>query len=107
MFDWFNPTRFIARLNVSPIDTLVAQNFVEYLWFVWNYNIGGAQVVATVNRQSIDTAWCVMYSLGKVGGDFGVGDEITLYRSIYSVSRQSGDVLLSTSTVRTIEGKSN
>ena len=57
MFDWFNPTRFIARLNVSPIDTLVAQNLVEYLWFVWNYNIGGAQVVATVNRQSIDTAW--------------------------------------------------
>ena len=59
MFDWFNPICIIARLNVSPIDTLVAQNLVEYLWFVWNYNIGGAQVVATVNRQSIDTVMAV------------------------------------------------
>jgi len=107
MFDWFNPTPYIARLNVRPIDTTIAQDFVEYIWFVWNYDLGGAQVVATVNRQSIDTAWCVMYTLGRVGGDFGVSDEITLYRSIYSISLQSADVILSTSTLRTVQGNKN
>ena len=107
MFDWFNPTQFIAKFNVRPIDTSAVQNFVEYLWFVWEYNTNGSQVVATVNRQSIDTSWCVMYSLGRAGGDFGIPDMITLYRSIYSVSRQSGEVLFSTSVVRTIQGKNN
>jgi len=107
MFDSFNPTPMVARLNVRPIDTTVVQNLVQYLWFVFNYDINGAQPLATITRQSIDTAWCVLYSLGKVGGDFGVPDEITLYRSMYSVSRQSGDVWLLASTVRTIRGKNN
>ncbi|HEY9164593.1 MAG TPA: hypothetical protein VIS48_00365 [Candidatus Kryptonia bacterium] len=107
MFDSFNPTPLIARLNPRPIDTSVVQDFVEYFWFVWNYNVSGAQALATVTRQSVDTSWCVMYSLERMGGDFGVPNEIILLRSVYSVSRQSGDVLLSTSTGRKVQGKNN
>jgi len=107
MFDSFNPTPLIARLNSRPIDSILVQNLVEYLWFVENYDIYGAQVLATVNRQSIDTAWSVIYSLQRAGGDFGLPDEITLSRSMYSVSTQSGNVWFSITPIRTIQGRYN
>ncbi len=104
MYDSFNRTPRIAKMNISPIDTLSVKEFVEYIWYVWNYNIYGSKAIATVSRQSNDSTWCVLYSLGESMGDWGMQDEIFLYRSVYSVSRQTGNVIYSSSLLRTIKG---
>jgi len=107
MYDSFHPTSYIAKLNFRAIDTTSVQEFAEYIWFVWHYNIAGAQAIAVVNKESADTAWCVLYTLSKVGGDFRLNDKITINRSIYSVSRHTGDVIFSNTAERTINGKLN
>ncbi len=107
MYDSFHPTPLIAKLNFRPIDTVSVQEFVEYFWFVWHYNINGSQAIAIINRQSVDTTWCVLYTLSKVGGDFNTYDKITINRLIYSVSRLTGNVIFSKTAERTINGKLN
>jgi hypothetical protein len=72
MFDKFNPTQLIARLNVRPIDPVAVRDMVEYLWFIENYEILGANALATITRESVDTAWCVVYHIGMIKGDFGI-----------------------------------
>ncbi len=105
MFDYFNPAPLIAKLNIRPIDFVSFREFVGYYWFVQNYNIGGEQVLATFSRQSADSVWCVVYQLSVNYGDIGMHDEISLGRSLYSVSRQTGDVFLSSTVLRTIQGR--
>lgn len=107
MFDSFHPTPLIGVLNLSPIDTSSVRTLTEYLWFTQNYSTHGAKALAAVPAESPDSVKCALYPIQIVYGDFGVRDQISLYRQQYSVERQTGSIVLNKSLLRTVQGRTN
>jgi hypothetical protein len=102
MYDKFNPSPIVAQLNARPIDTETVRTLVEFFWFIDNYELYGAKVLQEVTSQSPDSILCALYHIQVVFGDWGISDRIYLYRSLYSVSTQSGIVSHSETTVRDV-----
>lgn len=107
MFDSFNPTPLIGVFNLRPIDTSGVRTLSEYMWFSQNYSTGGAKALAAVPAESTDSIKCAIYQIQIVYGDFGVRDQIYLYRQQYSVGRQTGKIYRSRSTIKTVQGRMN
>ena len=107
MFDAFHPTPLIGVFNSRPIDTTSVRTLVEYLWFTHNYNNRSAKALAAVASESPDSVRCALYVVGISYGDYGLKDAICLWREVYSVARQTGEVYLGKCVIRTVEGHLN
>jgi len=106
MFDYFHPTPLIGVLNFKPIDSSSVRTLIQYLWFTHNYNVEGSKALATPVSESSDSVFCALYLVQTNFGDIGMPDQIRLTRELYAVDKQSGKIFLSTSIIRTIQGKS-
>jgi hypothetical protein len=107
LLDPLDPSPIFAKLNTRPVDSSSVRSLIEYLWFVDNYDLYGAIALTGVVRQSVDTVQYVLYNIQLVGGDFGIRDKVYLYRSLYSVSTETGFVQMLKKTLRTVDGKLN
>jgi hypothetical protein len=105
MFDALKPTPLIGRFNFRPLDETSVKQLVEYLWFIQTYQIGGRQALAAEPAQTRDTVYCALYELSTSYGDWGLRDQITLRRTVYAVSRATGDIDRRTYTLRGVQGK--
>ncbi len=104
MFDFSNPTPLVGRLNARPIDTLAATEFAQYFWFLSNCAMFGAKALAAIPKDDSDTAYCALYHVSRVQGDFGVRDMISLHRTVYAISKINGDIFQRTGVIRYVEG---
>jgi hypothetical protein len=105
MYDFFNPSLHIATLNVRPLDTASVRAFAEYYWFTHsNYNTSGAKALATVTGVSADSVICVLYDLQTTYGDWGLRDQIGVYRKVFTASTATGNIIYSQRRLRNIQG---
>jgi len=90
--DKLHPGPAMGTLNLRPITADRAKEVVEYLWFIDNQWIAGHKVLST---QAEVAASSVIYIFdeAEIGlGDFGLCDQIVLFKSTYSVDLSSGDI---------------
>ncbi len=107
MADLFHPTSLLGVLNLRPVNDSSITALAQYLWFIRNYNTGGAKALGTATRQTADTVHCALYETQVSYGDWGMFDEIRLIRQQYSVSVHTGEIRLTESVLRTVQGESN
>jgi hypothetical protein len=107
MFDRFNPGSILGIFKKRPILSSDVKILIEYLWFVDNYESCGAKVLTSM-AEDIESAYQILITETRVSyGDFGLHDNITVYESIYSVSKLDGTITLSKKVQRVIEGHMN
>ena len=107
MYNTFKPTPRIGRFNFRPLDENAVKSLVEYFWFIENYQMGGRQALAAVPASTSDTVYCALYDLATSYGDWDLRDQIAVRRTVYAVSRSSGDIVKRVYTIRTVQGRMN
>lgn len=107
MCDSFHPTAMIGKFNQTPINRDNVQTLAQYLWFIGNHEIYGAKALATVVAETADSVKCAIFETQMSFGDWGMPDWISLNRKVYSVSKQTCEIRLDRSIMRTIKGKQN
>ncbi|MBN1397600.1 MAG: hypothetical protein JXA06_06180 [Bacteroidetes bacterium] len=107
MFDRLNPGSILGVFQKRPILASDVKILIEYLWFVDNYEIGGSKVLTSI-VQDMESVYQILITETRVSyGDFGLHDNITVYESIYSVSKFDGTITLSKKVQRSIQGHMN
>jgi hypothetical protein len=105
MYDYRKPTPIVRRFNFRPLDENLVRSLVEYFWFFDWRRMGPSQALDIVTMSTPDTVFCVLYHLDiNQAGDWGFHDQIYLQRSVYAVSRLTGDIVRSTCTLREVQG---
>ena len=107
MYDALKPAPLIGRFNLRPVDENSVKSLVEYLWFIQTYDMGGRQALAAVPAHTPDTMYCALYELSTSFGDWGLHDQIALRRTVYAVSRLTGDIIRRTYGLRAVQGRMN
>jgi hypothetical protein len=107
MYDRLNPGDTLGIFTKSNIDTTSVRELIEYLWFVWNYNMGGAKALCSYVINFNDSVNYLLFYTMVSYGDWGLCDQISVMRSIFSVSKQSGIIKENKYLVRHITGKCN
>jgi hypothetical protein len=105
MYDALKPTPLIGRFNFRPLDETSVKHLAEYLWFIETYQMGGRQALAAEPAQTPDTVYCAIYELFTAYGDWGLSDQIALQRTVYAVSRATGDINRRTYALRAVRGE--
>ena len=107
MYDFSHPASQIGQLNTRPIKESTIDSLAEYFWFIENYAIAGTKALAAVPDSSSDTVYCALYDLKLTPGDFGVHDIISLHRTVYAVSKLTGNIIRHSYTLRQVQAKMN
>jgi hypothetical protein len=104
MYDRFNPGDTIAVFQKSPIDTAGFKELVEYLWSADNFNIGGAKALCSYVLDHGTAVEYLLFHTMVSFGDWGLSDQISVMRSTYLVSKQTGVVTCRKQIIRFITG---
>lgn len=107
MHNYFHPKDTIAVFRKSPVDTVKVKELIEYLWFAANFNTGGAKVLCTYAIERGTAIEYLLFHTAVSYGDWGVSDEISVIRSTFLVSKQTGTVTYRKQVLRSITGKRN
>lgn len=95
----------IGTFGVRPVDPAGIRTLAEYLWFKWNRELYGQKVLSSIEGSSSgDAVVHTLYECVLILGDFGMHDQIRLYRSEFRVSTTSGEIILRRILQRTVEG---
>jgi hypothetical protein len=102
--DWFDGT----RLHVGFVgDPGPLKELADYLWFVENHDLGGAHVLAGIERVGDATQRYDLCFVTTVYGDFGLCDRITLHTRAHA-SGPDGQITVEPDVEeRTIQGTCN
>lgn len=81
-----------------------AKELIDYLWFVKNYYNNSSKILSSFGVINQGKMEIHHYEIITVYGDFNLSDKITLLEKIYGFDNESGLILLSKTTIRTING---
>jgi hypothetical protein len=96
----------IGTLKKKPIDLTTVSNFVQYLWYVKNYNLGGAKVLSIKSQELPESILVRLTHLNVVyAGDRGGIDIIRVKHTDYSVSKSVGRIQANTTIVKKLYGR--
>jgi hypothetical protein len=106
MYDRLNPGPIVARFSYPALSSTTVQQYLEYMWFYDNYNIGGRKILSSFVLNDASTSFTIdMYGISVVYGDFGLSDSIQLYKDEYTWTRDTGNATLVRTNIRTITGQ--
>lgn len=94
-FDKFNKGTVLGIYNQRPITVENVKELVEYLWFIENYNTGG-QVINTFTESDSASISHTIYVFAEGGNG------IRLITSEHTVSRSTGEIILSQENVKIV-----
>ncbi|MBU4275066.1 hypothetical protein KKE19_04635 [Patescibacteria group bacterium] len=97
---------YVGTFAQKPITTKNVKELVEFLWYsaFRNYNTGGSKVLSSFTKESNNSIKHTIFETETVGGDWGMCDQITLIKSVYTVSKNSEEINLTQENIKTVEG---
>ena len=100
---------YIGTFTKKPITTENVKELVEFLWYsaFSNYNLGGAKVLSSFTGENGDSIKHTLFETSTTYGDWGLYDQITLIKSIYTVNKNSGEIRLIKEDIKTLQGRGN
>ncbi len=101
MVDFFHRDSVLGVFGVRPVDTTSVRGLAEYLWFKER----GFKALSSFGRDLGGIVVHTIYEVGITYGDWGMCDEIELYRLEYRVSKASGLIILRRVVVRQTTGR--
>jgi hypothetical protein len=106
-YDSFHGSAMLGIFNARPIDTVTTLELGEYLWFLQDYQSAGAKALLCFANDFGDRVDFTLYHTVVYYGDFGVQDQILLFRSVVHLAKLSGNISLTVLQLRTIPGHNN
>ncbi len=100
---------YIGIFAKKPVTTENVKELVEFLWYsaFSNYNKGGSKILSSFTEENGDSVRHTIFETKVVYGDWGLRDQITLIKSIYTVNKNSGEIRLTEEDVKTLQGRGN
>ena len=100
---------YIGIFAKKPITTENVKELVEFLWYsaFSNYNLGGAKVLSSFTEENGDSIKHTLFETKTGYGDWGLRDQITLIKSIYTINKNSGEIKLTEGVIKTLQGRGN
>ncbi len=97
---------YIGIFAKKPITTENVKELVEFLWYsaFSNYNTGGSKVLSSFTEENDNSIKHTIFETKTVYGDWGLCDQITLIKSIYTVNKNSGEIKLAEENVKILQG---
>ncbi len=97
----------IGVFSKRPVTDGDVHSLAEYLWFIRNYNMGGAKVLSSTTGSTPQAITETILETGVSYGDWGMRDHITVFATTYSVDRITGEIRVERKILRTLEGRQN
>ncbi len=88
--------------NFTMLD---AKELIDYLWFVKNYYNSSSKMLSSFGVDNQDKIEIYHYEILIVYGDFDLSDRITLLEKVYGFEKESGLIIVSETTIRSINGE--
>jgi hypothetical protein len=107
MVDLMRPGLAVGVLNARPIDLAQARGVAEYLWYQQYRNVGGFKVLSSFGWEQGVFVFHTIFAVETTFGDWGVCDELRVYRLDYRITRTTGEVGLNRTLQRTVTGTCN
>jgi hypothetical protein len=107
MYDRSKPDSILGIFNKRPLTLPDSKELVEYLWFVDNYEIGGAKVLSLAAEDSANVFQIIIMETAVSYGDWDVHDMIAVYQSTYRVNKGDGILTRNRTLQKVIEGRLN
>ncbi len=97
----------IGAVNKRPITQADVRTVAEYLWFIRNYEMGGAKVLSSGPGGLPGALSWEIIETQVSGGDWGMRDNIAVFSSVYNVDQASGEISYHRTLIKTLEGRQN
>ncbi len=107
MHDRMNPRDTIAVFKARPVDTASVKELIEYLWYAGNYDFGGAKVLCLDVTDRGPFVEYLLFHTEVSYGDWGLRDQIGVFRSLFTVAKGTGVVVYNKYMLRSMTGKLN
>jgi hypothetical protein len=105
MFDRMNPGDTLGSFRETLVDSIEVKELIEYLWYIENYNLGGAKVLCSYVINQNDYFEYIMFHTGVSYGDYGLYDSINIMRSNFKIAKASGIITHKSQMIRWIKGQ--
>lgn len=111
-FSWSDYSRNqiveIGKINVKTIDETVIEELFNTLWCNREYRDKGSAVLQQGTcRQSKDVYKYTMFYTNTNGGDYGMYDEISVYKSVFLINKKTRSVSVEYTLVDKFNGNYN
>jgi hypothetical protein len=105
MYDRRAHGTMLGIFNQRPVTADNVGSLVEYLWYSENFTSVSAKVISSSGADLGSEIRHTLVEVRIAWGDWGMCDEISLVQSDYLVSKSSGEIRLTTTTVKTVQGQ--
>ena len=92
MYDRFQPGEVIGRYMQRPFQKEHVHELIEYLTFIRTYQTANIQILESASEELQNKFSCTLLKLDLSGGDWGVYDEVELWRQTYLIDKSTGDI---------------
>lgn len=100
---------YIGIFAKRPVTTENVKELVEFLWYsaFRNYITVGSKVLSSFTEEDGNLIKHTIFETKTMHGDWGLCDQITLIKSIYTVNKNSGEIKLTEEEIKTLTGNCN
>ena len=104
-----NPEYYLGKFGQRPITTQNVKELIEFFWYSVSLNrlTGSAKVLSSSAEDHGDYIKHTLYETQICGGDWGLSDSISLFKSVYIVDKNSGKITASHEQIKSLAGKYN
>lgn len=103
--DRFLHSDTLGIFRQRPITRATVKELAEYLHFTDTYNISNYKILSSNTVEGGATVRQEIYQLNILFGDWGMCDDISLSKVIYTVDKQTGLIVISRENIRGIRGE--
>ncbi len=91
----------------APVTPDMLRLVAEATWYLRSYNVQGFKCLASAAREVDGELTYTLWTTQFVGGDWGITDEITLFRIVHRADPKTGVFTIEHKKLRAIKGKRN
>ncbi|MCB2203518.1 hypothetical protein KQI65_02120 [bacterium] len=96
---------FLGYFKLRPITSSNFGELIEYLWFIRNYQRGGAAILRSNVVSPSPTFTHEIIETEVIFGDWGIADIIRIHRRLYTVDSATGEVMRQSTQLEEFSGK--
>jgi len=97
----------LGKINYRPLSLQFVRTFFDQLWFYNHYNISGSVVLKRDASENINGCKYIIYYTMSVFGDYGLQDNIYVYKGEFEVDKSSGVSQINYTFIKQVKGNRN
>lgn len=97
----------LGHFNLKPITKENVDELTAWLWYLRNKDRGGSKVLSSFSEEFDGAIEQTIYETSVVYGDFGISDEVTLFKTTYSIDVNTGKIEILKERIKNFFSKPN